>query len=156
MRRVYLTGDVLAMLAGRVFAQNAADEFYDADEMAKARAALKSGHGSQINSLILGERFEYQSNHGEALAVWEAQGWIGNDIEKFWVKTEGEYELDEGRFEEAEVQALYSRAVSPFWDLQIGVRHDIKPDPSRTYAVIGAQGLAPHWFELDGQLFLSA
>lgn len=146
---------VMALLTAKSFAQNAADEFYDPEEMAKARATLKSGHGSQINTLILGERFEYHSNDGEALAVWEAQGWIGGDIEKFWLKTEGEYETDEGGFEEAEVQALYSRAVSPFWDIQAGLRHDLKPSPSRTYAVVGAQGLAPYWFELDGQLFLS-
>ncbi len=123
--------------------------------MAEARAALKKGHGSQVNTLILGERFEYQSNDNDPLTVWEAQGWVGGDIQKLWFKTEGEYETEKGQFEEAEVQALYSRAISPFWDLQAGIRHDLKPDPSRSYAVIGAQGVAPYWFELDGQLFLS-
>ena len=126
------------------FAQNAADAYYDADEMAAARAALKKGHGDQITSLILGERFEYQSNEGDPLTVWEAQAWIGGDRQKLWFKTEGEYETEDGRFEEAEIQALYSRAISPFWDLQVGVRHDIKPDPSRSYAVLGAQGVAPY------------
>jgi copper resistance protein B len=53
------------------------------------------------------------------------------------------------------LQALYSRAISPHWDLQAGVRHDIKPNPSQTYVVIGMQGLAPYWFELDSALFLS-
>lgn len=146
---------LVALAASPTLAQNAADAYYDPAEMAKARAALKSGHGSQINTLILGERLEVHSNDGDPLTVWEAQGWIGSDIQKLWFKTEGEYETDEGRFEEAEVQALYSRAVNAFWDLQAGLRHDIKPDPSRTYAVIGAQGVAPYWFELDGQLFLS-
>ncbi|MCR9259461.1 MAG: copper resistance protein B [Pseudomonadaceae bacterium] len=146
---------LVTFIASSVFAQNAADAFYDPAEMAKARAALKSNHGGQLNSLILGERLEYQSNDGNPLSVWEAQGWVGGDIQKLWFKTEGEYEVDEGRFEEAEVQALYSRAISPFWDLQAGIRHDIKPDPSRNYAVIGAQGLAPYWFEFDGQLFMS-
>lgn len=128
---------------------------FDPEEMANARAKLNSTHGGQTHSLILGERLEHHSNDGDSLVVWEGQGWIGGDIEKFWVKTEGEYESAEGKFEEFEIQALYSRAVLPFWDLQAGIRHDIKPDPSRTYLAIGAQGLAPQWFELDATLFVS-
>lgn len=137
------------------FAQHAADAYYDPAEMAKARQMLKAKNGAQWNSLVLGERFEYHSNGGNALAVWEGQGWVGGDVRRLWFKTEGEYDTSEDRFEEAELQALYSQAVSPFWDLQLGLRYDITPDPSRTYAVVGLQGLAPYWFELDGALFLS-
>ena len=143
------------LIAPPVLAQNAADAYYDLTEMAKARVALQSSHGSQTNALILAEHLEIHSNDGDPLAVWEAQGWVGGDIQKLWFKTNGEYEPDEGRFEEAEVQGLYSRAVNPFWHLQVGLRHDIKPDPSRTYAVVGVQGVATYWFELDGQVFLS-
>lgn len=150
-----LAAIMLALGMPGVFAQNAADAYYDPDDMAKAREVLKSSHGNQINSLILGERFEFQSNDGDPLAVWEAQGWVGGDEQKLWVKTEGEFESDDNRFEEAEVQLLYSRAVHAFWDFQAGIRQDFKPDPSRTYAVVGFQGLAPYWFELDTQLFLS-
>lgn len=135
--------------------QNAADAYYGPAEMAKARAAVKANHGAQINSLILGERLEYHSNDGGPLVVWGGQGWIGDDLQKLWFKTEGVYGTDDDRFEEAEVQALYSRAISPFWELQAGVRQDVKPYPSRTYAVVGGQGLAPYWLELDGAVFLS-
>ncbi|RME61879.1 MAG: copper resistance protein B, partial [Alphaproteobacteria bacterium] len=40
-------------------------------------------------------------------------------------------------------------------DLQAGVRHDFEPDPSRTFGVIGIQGLAPYWFEIDAAAFIS-
>ena len=150
-----LLAAVMASGAPWALAQSAADAYYDPEEMARAREALRSSHGDQINWLLLGERFEYQSNDGDSLAVWEAQGWIGGDEQKLWFKTEGEYESDGERFEEAEVQLLYSRAVHPFWDLQAGIRHDLNPNPSRTYAVFGAQGLAPYWFELDTQVFIS-
>lgn len=152
MRRVFLRLALL-LLAETALSQTAADAYYDPTAMAAARAALKASHGAQINSLILGERIEAQTRDGDTETVWEAQGWIGGDEHKLWLKTEGEYA--DGRFEEAELQALYSRAVSPFWDLQVGLRHDVRPDPSRTYAVAGLQGLAPYWFELDSQLFLS-
>ncbi|MGB2130243.1 MAG: copper resistance protein B, partial [Marinobacterium sp.] len=34
-------------------------------------------------------------------------------------------------------------------------RYDNQPGPSRTYAVAGLQGLAPYFFEVDANLFLS-
>ncbi len=52
------------------------------------------------------------------------------------------------------MQALYSRAIAPFFDVQAGVRQDIA-GPDTTYAVLGIQGLAPYMFEIDGALFLS-
>jgi copper resistance protein B len=70
------------------------------------------------------------------------------------VKTEGEGAVREG-LESVELQLLYSRALDPYWNLQAGVRHDVEPNPSRTYATIGFEGLAPYWFELEGALFLS-
>ncbi|MES3082456.1 copper resistance protein B [Sphingomonas faeni] len=54
-----------------------------------------------------------------------------------------------------EVQALYSRALDPYWNLQAGVRYDLKRNPSRTYAAIGIEGLAPYWFNVEGTIFLS-
>jgi len=57
-------------------------------------------------------------------------------------------------FEDAEIQALWSKAVDPFWDLQLGVRQDVA-GPSTTHAVVGLQGLAPYMFEVDAALFLS-
>ena len=49
--------------------------------------------------------------------------------------------------------------IAPFWDVQFGVRHDLKfgpgPNLNRTYAVVGLQGLAPYWFEVEPALFVS-
>ena len=56
--------------------------------------------------------------------------------------------------EDAEVQALWSRAIGPYWDLQAGVRQDLA-GPATTYGAVGLQGLAPYMFEVDAALFLS-
>lgn len=141
-------------IASSVHAQTAADAFYEPEAMAAARASLKEGHGNQINNLLIAERFEYSSSDSEDAIVWEAQGWVGTDYHKLWVKTEGEY-VDGDGTEEAELQLLYSRAVSAFWDLQAGVRHDMEPSPSRSHLVLGVQGMAPYWFEVDSAVFLS-
>ena len=101
---------------------------------------------------VMIDQLEVRATDGLDPWVIDAQAWIGQDLNKFWLKLEGEY-LD-GKTEEAEVQALYSRAVAPYWDLQLGWRHDIRPEPSRDWLAIGFEGLAPYWFEIDAAAFI--
>ena len=91
------------------------------------------------------------ADDGDPLS-WDVFGWIGKDLNKFWWKTEGE--LEGGDVDDAELQFLYSRAFARFWDFQVGWRTDIEPDPGRDWAVIGIQGLAPYFFEVDAALFI--
>ncbi len=100
-----------------------------------------------LYSFVQADRLEY----ADAL-VWDLQGWIGDDYHKLWAKAEGEYDDD---VEENELQLLYSRAFSPFFDWQVGLRRDFRPTPSRTQLVLGIQGLAPQWFEIDAAAFVS-
>jgi copper resistance protein B len=86
--------------------------------------------------------------------AWDAQFWYGGDIHKLWVKSEGEGALGEA-LEQGEVQALYSRAIDPWFDLQAGIRQDFGTGSDRTHLVLGLQGLAPYWFEIEGAVFLS-
>lgn len=102
-------------------------------------------------SFAMADRLEYQ--HDGDVAVWDLQGWVGGDKHKFWWKTEGAFE--QGEAEEAGIQLLYSRAISAYFDLQLGLRRDLRPLPSTNHAVVGLQGLAPQWFEVDAALFLS-
>lgn len=108
----------------------------------------------QIFSYLLVDRLETQSRKGEDLRVWEAQGWVGGDYEKLWLKAEGERTAG-GRTEEANVEALYARLISPFWYLQAGVRYEDRPSPSRTSLAFGVQGLAPYWFDLDATAYVN-
>ena len=39
--------------------------------------------------------------------------------------------------------------------LRPGVRFDTPEGPDRTYAVLGVAGLAPQWFEIDANLYVS-
>lgn len=120
----------------------------------KRQDALIEEHGGFVTGMVLLDRLEYRAQDGRDGYAWEAEGWYGGDYDKLWIKTEGEGAFGEP-VEEAEVQALYSRAIDPWFNLQLGVRHDFRPDPERTHLVLGIQGLAPYWFEIDGQLFLS-
>ena len=131
----------------------AADAIWGADAMAPSRDALKREHGSTVTTWFQADRLEYQARQGHDGLLWDVQGNYGTPTSKLWLKSEGEAALGE-EVEDAEVQALWSKAVAPFWDLQLGVRQDLA-GPTDTHAVIGIQGLAPYLFEVDAALFLS-
>jgi len=135
--------------------RHAADAIWGQAAMAPSRAQLARENGAMKTGLVLIERLEarFPIEGGENGYVWDAQGWYGGDINRFVLKTEGEGEFG-GELEDAEFQALYSRAIGPFFDLQAGVRFDPEPD-TRTHLVVGVQGLAPYMFHVDGALFLS-
>jgi copper resistance protein B len=123
--------------------------------MAEAREELRAEHGDMRVGKLLVDGIEARIRDGRDGYAWDAQGWYGGDIDKLWVKTEGEGEFG-GAIEAAEVQALWSHAIGPFFDLQAGLRYDIRPRPDRGYLVLGVQGLAPYWFEVDAAAFLSS
>jgi copper resistance protein B len=115
--------------------------------------AIASGmNDDPLIGKVMVSQFELRGGDGADPFVWEAQGWVGKDLNKFWFKTDGE--VVDGETEDAEVQALYSRAIAPYWDAQIGWRRDIRPEPSRDWLAIGFQGLAPYWFEIDTAFFV--
>jgi len=151
------TATLMAIVtASAALGQNQADAYYPPEEMEAAREALREGAGGQHLFFFQADRFEYQSRRDdEEIALWDVNAWYGGRVNRIWVKSEAEFELGEGAFEEADLQLLYSRAITPYFDLQAGIRQDFEPDPMRTHAVIGIQGLAPYWFEVDGALFLS-
>jgi copper resistance protein B len=103
---------------------------------------------------LLVDRLEYGKSDDEEIGIWDIQGWYGTDKHKVWLKSEGEQALSD-QLQSAEVQLLYGRMISPFFDLQVGLRQDIKPNPDRTFVVAGVQGLAPYWFETDAAVYVS-
>lgn len=131
----------------------AADAIWGAEAMAKSRADLKEQHGGQEILWFQADRAEIRvSDEGEAY-LWDAQGYYGGDIDKFWVESEGEGDFG-GKLEDASIEGLWAHAIGPFWDLQTGIRQDLTGE-KRTYATIGVQGLAPYLFEIDAAAYIS-
>lgn len=101
------------------------------------------------------DRLEYRANGGPDAFAWDAQGWIGGDDHKLRLELEGHGTAGRGDVEDAEIQLLYARRISDFWDVQLGVRHDIRPLPDRTHGVVGLHGLADYFIETEAALFVS-
>lgn len=132
---------------------HAADAFAGAEVMEESRAELAKEFSGGTYSWFQGDRVEYRARQGGDVYLWDLQGYYGGDINKLWLRFEGEGTFGQS-VERAEVQALWSRAVTPFFDFQAGVRQDLA-GPDRTHLVLGAQGLAPYEFQVVAAAFLS-
>lgn len=107
-----------------------------------------------MNWLLLLDRLEWQEGSRGSGWLGEAQGWWGGDRHKIWMKTEATVEENKATAED--VQVLFSQAITPFWDLQTGLRRSDTPESSaRGWFVLGVQGLAPAWFNVDAALYAS-
>jgi copper resistance protein B len=135
-------------------ADHYADRAFPQGEMNGARTSMMKESGRQNFHQVFFNLAEYQFHEGKDGYRWDGQAWFGGDINRLTVKTEGEGTFREG-VDSAEVQALYSRAIGPYFNLQAGVRHDFQPSPTRSYATVGVEGLAPYMFETEAALFLS-
>ena len=59
-----------------------------------------------------------------------------------------------GSVEAADIEVLYGRSISRWWDAVAGVRHDFGEGPSQTFAAIGLMGLAPYKFEVQATAYI--
>ena len=113
-------------------------------------------HDNQILYQVMGDRLEQRFQQGDNILLHDIQAWVGTDYNKLWLKSEGEYNTSTDKHEQTSVEALYSRNVASFWDLQAGVRHDfISEADDRDFAALGFQGLAPYWFEIEATSYVS-
>lgn len=115
-------------------------------------ADMMQMHDLADRGMWLFDRLERtRSIRGDYATAWQAEGWWGGDIDRVWLRTEGERSNEGTRDARAEV--LWGHAWSTFWDWQLGVRHDFGQGPSRQWLAAGVQGLAPYWFETQATLY---
>lgn len=109
-------------------------------------------HDNSVQSFVLVDRLEaWNADHGTGLE-WEGLAWIGTDLNRLWVRSEGEHVA--GQLEGADLEVLYGRSVARWWDVVAGIRHDFKPGASQDFVGIGVIGLAPYKFEVEATAYL--
>ena len=101
------------------------------------------------------EELEYRYDDGVELGAWNSDSFYGNDSRKFRWLSQGEYEEETNGFSTLENQLLVQVPISTFFDAKAGVRFDTPQGINRTYAVVGIAGLAPQWFEVDVNFYVS-
>lgn len=109
-------------------------------------------HGPTMYSRTLFNRLEaWDGDHGSGQA-WEGSTSIGGDLHRLWLRSEGEREG--GHTASSNLEVLYGRGITPWWDVVAGIRHDFRPVSSQTRAAIGVQGMAPYFFEISAMAYL--
>ncbi len=131
-----------------------AARIFPAAEIERSHRQMMDESGAQKLAFVMFNLAEYQPRRDGDGFRWEGEAWYGGDINRLTLKTEGEG-MFRGGVEAAEIQAVFSRAVDPYFNLQAGVRQDLGRGARRTYATIGFEGLAPYMFEIEGAAFLS-
>lgn len=128
-----------------VTAEDLAAAFPDIDHHAMQHAPAFN-HKVTFNRL---EAWDADDGTGQA---WEGSAWFGTDTDRLWLRSEGE--RIGGHTESADLEVLYGRSVSPWWDVVAGVKQDFKPGDARTWAAVGVQGMAPYRFEVSATAYV--
>lgn len=150
--KFYFTGISLA------FAMTTAAQAEDGYDAPNDWPAPMMEHNMEM---ALFDRLEYSvPDNGEEAVVWDFQGWYGGDINRVYLKSEGENVQGDGEDAELEsLELLYSRLVADFWELQGGVGYQggvfSDDHAERTYGMVGLQGVMPYGIETDVALQLS-
>jgi copper resistance protein B len=134
-------------------ADHAADALFDRTAMERARRTM-IGESRFRTTVLMFDSLEYRAHRGKDGYLVEGMAWTGGDTDRAVLAFEAEGAFGE-KAESIEIDAYWSHAVNPWFNLQLGARHDLRPDPERTYALVGLQGLLPYWIEAEGQLFVS-
>ena len=113
---------------------------------------------SPVMTYVAFDELEFQATGDEDALEYDGEAWIGGDFNRIWFKAAGEQSTT-GSDGEVELQGLFSRGITPFWNLQTGLRLDHRygegPGATRAHAVLGLEGLAPYWFEVEAFVYLS-
>ena len=114
-------------------------------------------HDDVIYTKLYIDRLEYARSDENGMNM-DAMLRIGGDYNRLVLKAEGEHTFNDAGV--MSVDMVYSRIVSPYWDVQAGlamdaVMHQQSDNKQRYSAVVGLMGLAPYWFETDFSLYVS-
>lgn len=84
------------------------------------------------------DRGEYAAQRGEDGYAWDFSALLGGERNRLWLSSVGEGATWHTP-SYLELEALYSRHIGGSWDLNAGLRYDLKPRPDRAYGTLGAQ-----------------
>jgi copper resistance protein B len=82
---------------------------------------------------------------------WELHGWAGYRSNRFEWRTRGE--RNDGATRDGELELLWSRATSAWWNRTLGVRHDFGEGEHRDWLALGVEGMAPYKIDIAATLY---
>ena len=98
--------------------------------------------------------FELHAGQGAEHLLVQSTWTLGGGDDQFVFKLDTGSDTRAG-FDDAEAQALYSRALGDNAALLVGVRHDFRSESDHSYAVAGIEGTLTPWLEGEHYFYLS-
>jgi copper resistance protein B len=98
---------------------------------------------------VLFDQLEGRTNGPDNEFRWDGQAWVGTDMNRLWLKSEGF--LNAGGMSDGDHEALYDRPIPRmrYFDAQAGIRTDLDSGPKRVWGALGIEGLAPYFFQFE-------
>jgi copper resistance protein B len=116
----------------------------DATEAAPYGSPIDDQH---IWTHIIADQLEVRTGAGRGAFRWDGEAWVGPDAWRVRLRSEGERSAG-GNVEDGQAEALFSKPIAAFWDLQLGARYDLDSGPGRGWLAAGVEGLAPGYFNV--------
>jgi copper resistance protein B len=103
---------------------------------------------------VLFDQLEWRTTGSGDQLRWDSQGWVGTDMNRLWIKSEGF--AGANGVSDGDHEALYDRPIphTRYFDAQAGVRADGDSNPTRVWAALGVEGLAPYFFNIEPTLYI--
>lgn len=154
---MYLGALILFLCGGGAKAQTATSQTQQMQApgtgAGNSTAMEMSDMGGQIFAHALFNQFEGRTDGSNSELRWDGEGWIGTDLSRLWLKSEGF--ANSSLVSDGDVEVLYDRALPRlrYFDWQAGIREDLDSGPKRTWVAVGIEGLAPGFFEFEPTLY---
>lgn len=110
--------------------------------------------GQRAIGMLLADQLEAVDSRNGNGQSFELSGWYGRDIDKLWLRSEGD--VSHGKLTDGDVEAFWNHAIATYWGAQLGARHDLGEGPNRDWLAFGVEGLAPYWFKLEATGYVGA
>lgn len=124
------------------------------DKLGGGAALGRAVMDNSVYHHIFFDQLEARASGKDTQFRWDGEGWIGNDMNKLWLRSEGF--AGRSGVNDGDIEAFYDRPLPHmrYFDGQAGVRQDVDSGPSRTWAAIGVEGFAPYLFEVAPTLYV--
>jgi copper resistance protein B len=133
--------------AAEISAAQRAAAFPDLADMRMSDMMLEN----PLNKLVLLDRLESRAASGGGVLHWDLDTWIGHDLRKLWIRSDGDRR--DGDTERAQVEVLWGQAVAPWWEIVAGVRADFAPGRDQEWAAFGVRGTAPFRLNVEATAY---
>ncbi len=104
---------------------------------------------SPLYSKLTMDSLEKQGNKDKSIS-WSGNFWVGTELNKVYFYSEGE--KPKSSSSKSENQLVVSHAISPYWDVQLGVGYDKNQGAHQIWGVVGLKGMLPYFIETRATL----